>query len=129
MNLPLVLSYNLPPEREGRLRTLCAIEKVRLRPVKPEEYGKPVGALAGLLPDTGLPQAAIPFQEEMLVLCGFSERALDAFLRGFRKSGMAPVALKAVLTPSNAAWNSTQLCAELRQEHAAMSGNGASPHA
>ena len=129
MNLPLVLSYNLSPEREGRLRTLCAIEKIRLRPVKPQEYGKPVGALAGLLPDTGLPQAAIPFREEMLVLCGFSEQALNAFLRGFRKSGLTPVALKAVLTPSNAAWNSTQLCAELQREHEAMSGKSPSPHA
>ena len=117
MQLPAILCYNLPPEREGRLRTLCAIQKIRLRPVSPAEYGKAVGALAGLLPDDGAPQAAIPFQEEMLVLCGFSEAALDAFLRGFRQSGMAPVALKAVLTPSNAAWSSTALCAELRREH------------
>ena len=122
MNLPLVLSYNLAPEREGRLRTLCAIEKIHLKPVSPEDYGKAVGALAGLLPDAGVPQPAIPFADEMLVLCGFSEDKLNAFLRGFRQMGMAPVALKAVLTPSNATWNSTQLCAELRREHEAMSG-------
>ena len=120
MQLPAILCYNLPPEREGRLRTLCAIQKIRLRPVSPAEYGKPVGALAGLLPDDGTPAAAIPFQEEMLVLCGFSEEALDAFLRGFRQSGMPPVALKAVLTPSNAVWNSAALCAELRREHEAF---------
>ena len=52
-----------------------------------------------------------------LVLRADNRAALDAFLRGFRQSGMAPVALKAVLTPSNAAWSSTPLCAELRREH------------
>ena len=123
MSAPIVLCYNLGPEREARLRTLCLIQKLRLRPVAPEEYAEPIGALAGLLPPAGS-LAAEPFSDEMLVLCGFSEPALNAFLQGFRKAGLPPVALKAVLTPSNAVWDSRQLWLELRQEHAAMTGGG-----
>ena len=32
----------------------------------------------------------------------------------------APGALKAILTPTNAAWTPVQLCAELKQERAAI---------
>ena len=34
--------------------------------------------------------------------------------------GIAPVALKAMLTPTNAAWNSEKLHAEIAGEHQAM---------
>lgn len=119
MTTPTVLCYNLGPEREARVRTLCLIQKLRLRPVSPAEYGEAVGALAGLFPTSGA-SAAEPFGEEMLVLCDFSEAALNGFLTGFRKAGLPPVSLKAVLTPTNAAWNSRQLYEELCREHAAM---------
>lgn len=120
MQQPVVLAYNLGPERAGRVRTLCIIQKLRLRPVRPEEYGEPQGALAGLLPPTGNPAPAETFDDELLVLCGFSEAALGAFLAGFRRAGIPPVALKAVLTPSNAGWDAVRLHQELCREHAAM---------
>ena len=122
MNTPLVLCYHMGPERTARLKTLCLIQKLRFRVVAPEEYGESIGALAGLLPKSNAPApASSSVQEEMLVLCHFSESALNGFLLGFRKSGMTPVALKAVLTPTNADWNSLQLYEELRREHAVMS--------
>ena len=120
MNVPLVLCYNLSPERAARIQTICLVQKLRLRTVAPAEYGEPIGALAGLFPAAGSPAPDFPADEEMLVLCGFPEPALHAFLQGFRKAGVAPVALKAVLTPTNANWNSVQLYQELRREHAAM---------
>ena len=121
--MSMVLAYNLLPERAGRIRTLCAIEKLRLRLVDSSEFGLPVGVLAGVLPP--LEAAAVePFSEEMLVLCGLSEAALQRFLTGFRKHSIPPVALKAVLTPTNAVWNAKTLRDELKKEHAAMTGRG-----
>ncbi|MCI8524717.1 MAG: DUF3783 domain-containing protein [Oscillospiraceae bacterium] len=120
MAMPVILAYHLSPERLGRIRALCAVEKLRLRPVAPSEYGRSVGALAGLLP---LSDAAAPvgkISEEMLVLCGLDEAALNRFLQAFRRLGVPPVALKAVLTPTNAAWNALTLYQELRREREAM---------
>ena len=111
-----ILAYNLSAERAGRIRTLCAIQKLRLRLVPPEEFGLPVGVLAGVLPPAEAAPAE-PFSEEMLVLCQLSEAALQRFLLGFRKNGIPPVALKAVLTPTNAAWNGRVLRDELKKEH------------
>ena len=58
-------------------------------------------------------------QEEMLVLCNFSEARLDALLQGMRRSGIR-IALKAMLTESNAGWTFLQLYEELLKEHAIM---------
>ena len=116
-----ILAYNLSAERAGRIRTLCAIQKLRLHLVTSEEFGLPIGVLAGVLPPVE-PTAADPFFEEMLVLCQLSEAELERFLLGFRKSGIPPVALKAVLTPTNATWNAKALRDELKKEHEAMTG-------
>ena len=45
---------------------------------------------------------------------------LDAFLQAMREAGMPPIGLKAVLTPVNVLWNSTDLHSELAREHASM---------
>lgn len=55
----------------------------------------------------------------MLVLCNFSEARLDALLQGMRRSGIR-IALKAMLTESNAGWTFLQLYEELLKEHAIM---------
>ncbi len=120
MTTPTLLCWNLPPERAGRIRALCAVRRVRMREVPPEDWGEPVGALSGLLARTGAAAPAERFDGEMLLLCGFSEAALDTFLRDFRRSGLAPVGRKAVLTPANAMWTSVELFAELDREHRAM---------
>lgn len=43
-----------------------------------------------------------------------------------RRIGVAPVALKAMLTPTNATWDSVKLHAEIASEHEAMT-RGESP--
>ncbi len=119
--MPLVLAFNLAPERAARVRTFCAVRRLGFRLVAPEAHGRSVGALAGILPEPdGTDGPVQPFDEEMLVLCSLSEAQLDQFLRGLRASGMPPVALKAVLTPSNARWTPARLCAELKREREAF---------
>ena len=120
MSTPTVLACNLSPERAARIRGLCAVWKLRFHAVPPEAFGEPVGALAGVLAPTGAPAPEAPFAEEMLVLCHLREQALQGFLHGFRRAAIPPVALKAVLTPTNAAWTAQALHDELRREHEAM---------
>ena len=65
------------------------------------------------------------FEDEMLMMANFPAGMMNTFLGLFRRMGIAPVALKAMLTPTNAAWDSEKLHEELAGEHRAMtSGEG-----
>ena len=56
----------------------------------------------------------------MLVMCNLDEPRFKAFLAALRSTGMPSIPLKAVLTPTNVAWNAFQLHEELSREHEAM---------
>lgn len=101
---------------------------IRIKNIAPEQANEQVGALARV---AGFEKAGAPaadpettakLQEEMLVLCNFSEARLDALLQGMRKSGVR-IALKAMLTESNCSWTFLQLYEELQEEHARMTGS------
>ena len=99
---------------------------IRIRNIAPEQVQEQVGALAGAAgfeksgaASTADPEALEKLREEMLVLCNFSEARLDALLQGMRRSGIR-IALKAMLTESNAGWTFLQLYEELLKEHAIM---------
>ena len=123
MQMKGVLLYNLPKEKLGKIRFLLFKLGLEARAVAPEEYGLPVGALAGaegLSPaqeSTG--EAQERFSEEMLVMCNLSSAQFSAFLNALQQNRCG-VALKAVLTETNAAWSSVQLHRELRREHEAL---------
>ena len=122
-----VLLYNLNNEKGRKIRFLLVRLGMRIRVVEKEDYGKPLGVLAGMK-DVTLEDENAPvedFQDEMLVLRGFTDKRLDAFLKGMRKEGIARVDLKAVLTPTNCRWNSWQLYKEIREEHETMNGGRA----
>lgn len=119
MAQPLLLTYNLDPDTQARLEALCNRQGIRVRRVKPWEYGQSIGALAGIPAGAGAAPTA-GFSEAMLVMCHMLGPQLDAFLTGMRKDGIPRIALKAILTPSNIAWNSVQLHAELAREHEAV---------
>ena len=123
---PLILSYNLDSLTESGLSALCRQLDIGLVRVDKADYGKPIGALAGI-PVAGVPSArSEDFSAPMLVLCHMLSNRLNAFLDALRESGLPRIALKAVLTPSNVGWNSRQLYEELRREHAALA-RGKSP--
>ena len=85
-----VLLYNLNNEKGRKIRFLLVRLGMRIRVVEKEDYGKPLGVLAGMK-DVTLEDENAPvedFQDEMLVLRGFTDKRLDAFLKGMRKEGI-----------------------------------------
>lgn len=120
MQTPTVFLYNLDTPKGSQIKRMCLPMKIRVRPVKPEEFAEPLASLTGQTEPAGqTPEHAI-FTDEMLLLVHFTNGLLDAFLQGFRRHKIAPVALKAIYTPHNAAWNSIQLCEELLKEQEAI---------
>ena len=84
-----------------------------------------MGEAAGGGAATGQDYDGEVFAEELLPLPGFTSRRIDALIAGLKKNGAGRVDLKAVLTPTNAGWNSLELYEEIKKEHEKMSGNQA----
>lgn len=120
MKQPVLLCYNLSGEKMQKIRLAAMRLKIRVRPVEEDEYAQTVAALCGLEEKTDAAYVGTGFEDEMLVMANFPAGMMNAFLGLFRRMGIAPVALKAMLTPTNAAWNSEKLHAEIAGEHQAM---------
>ena len=127
MSASTVILYGFAGPEGKKIKTLCARMGLRLRQVRPEEAGQPVGAFAG----------AAAFQEtaesvempgEMMVLAGLTDRQIEVFLSGLRTARVARGTLKAVLTPTNRSWTSAQLYQELCREHEAMQAGRRADH-
>ena len=120
MNHPILLAYNLHPEgpKSTKIKQLCVRLGIRFRLVEPGEYGRPLLSL--LAPAAKGPEVRDPFEDEMLVFANFNGEQLDLFLKSYREARLVPIALKAVLTPTNSNWTSIQLHHELSLEHAEM---------
>ncbi len=116
-----VLLYNCGGAQWAKLRQMLVMLRIRVRTVTAEQYGLPLEALAagktdGLTPDP----IDEEFSDPMLVFCDIPDPKLEQVLMTMRRAQLPPIALKAVLTPTNRAWNSQQLWTELRREHEAM---------
>ena len=123
---PTVLLFNFSPERASAIQKLCMTHRLRTKRIAPCQFSLPLQAL--LL--EAAEQLASPeeptFTDEMMVFAGLAPGQLNNFLHAWRKAKLAPVPLKAILTPTNSSWTPVQLKQELRLEHEAMqAGNRA----
>lgn len=117
--MAMVLLYNLRDTDKRMKLKLCLYRQgLRCLDVAPEDFGHPVGYLLGLA-GYGPGEADEGFEDEMLVMHDLSRGQFSALLDALRQ-GHVPVALKAVVTETNAAWSSSRLRRELAAEHAAM---------
>ena len=126
MKPPVLLTYNLHGERAAKIRMAAMRFRVRLRAVERREYARPLGELVESGPEGDWDGEA--FDEEMLVMAHFPPALVQAFLQGLRRAGVRPGGLKAVLTPTNAQWDSLALHTELCREREAISQGAASVH-
>ncbi len=118
---PAVLMYNLRDDPRTRaIRQYLAIKNIACVDVAPADYGQSIGALLHLYGFHRRFSPASIFEDEMLVLFAFDNNMLDEFLKFFRAFRLRPVELKAVVTPDNMKWSSSQLHAELCAERAQL---------
>ena len=155
MKQPVLLCYNLNGPRARNVHMAAMRLKIRVRNVAKEEYALPLAVLLGAGSADSAPKSdmavdavcdpqteqasetdnaaqsqrdAQDFSDEMLVMAFVPQGMVNAFLQTMRRAGISPVALKAVLTPTNAGWSSVQLHEELSREHAAMTAGQKAAH-
>ena len=124
---PMILTFNLSEARLAKLRFLCMKLGAAVKAVQAEACGQPIAALCGLAAPQEAAQAE-GFPDEMLVFCHMDNAAVNRFLQTAKQLRFAPVALKAILTPTNAEWTPIQLWQELKAERAAVMKGGAALH-
>lgn len=131
MKMKGVLLYNISADKLKKIRVILLRLGLQGRLVMEDEFALPVGHLAGI---EGLSPAESAqegseetFREEMLVMCDLPSPVFSAFLNALRQN-RCPVALKAVLTQTNAGWSSVRLHRELAAEHEAMRNAAKSVH-
>ena len=118
---PTVLFYNLvQDDRTREIENYLTRAGISYIHVAPPEYHRQIAALLGLSgADRKRPSTAFPlFREEMLVMAGFTQAQLNAFLAFFQENNVKRVSLKAMLTPTNAFWSGAELVEHLKQEQA-----------
>ena len=123
-----LLAFNPDPGRLGRLRFIGMRLGIPVKVFPVSQWGLTMGELWQTAPEADEAPAEPPFPEEMLVMCGFSRAQVNSLLAAMKQAHLPPVDLKAILTPTNSGWTPLQLRNELRREHEAMHGGGASAH-
>lgn len=119
---PAILIYNLDNSQKLKLMFICSQLKLRLISVPRADYAQPLGALVGMSKRIPAEPGGEDFSDEMLVMVNFSNPLLNAFLAALRQNHVQGIALKAILTPTNAAWDSVKLRNELMEEHNRLHG-------
>ena len=118
---PVLLGVGLEKGKELRLSLIAMSLGIRFRPVRESEYGLPLGELAGDPVPAGK-QQNMSVDGEMIVMAHMTDKQTDALLHAIRTSGMQPIHLKAVLTPTNRSWSCGRLYQELKKEHFFLKG-------
>ena len=85
------------------------------------------GALCGLLPREENPEAAEPFEGEMLILCSLNGSKAGNLLSALKRFRLF-FPLKAVATPTNIHWQAPQLYRELSAEREAIANHQKPAH-
>jgi len=119
-----VLLFHTKRQKGQQIQELCQKYGIECKVVPPAQFSQAVGYLCGLPGWKPLPEGepVAGEAEEMMLLFGFTNAHLYDFLEKFKQHHIAPVSLKAAVTPTNVNWTARQLHAELMRERAQLKG-------
>lgn len=120
----MILYYVQDEKKRIQMEVLCMSMSIGTKQLKPSDLNTQVGTLAGakniepLDPAKEAKAPAIFCMPEIIIFSGIPDKKLDEFLFSYKKVGMTPTKLKAVITPQNASWSLYHLIRELSMERA-----------
>lgn len=112
-------------KKERQIKELCRNLGLVTRAIKQQDINKTVGTIGvqgGIKGDSLFSKGEkikapdkykLP---ELIIFSGLSDENIDKFLEEYKKSGIEPVVLKAVVTPTNISWSLYELMCELEKE-------------
>lgn len=113
-----ILLFRVEPVKAAQIEALCKALGIRASKVKLSDYSQKLAYLAGIpgFPREDIDYAGTELSSEMMVFSNMSDM-LDRFLSEYKKAGIPPIWLKAVITPHNIFWSAADLYEELCKEH------------
>lgn len=120
-----MLLYNFDSDRLPKVKRALLPLKFFLKTVSKEDFSQPIGVLAGIKGIEPVEEKydGDGFNDEMIVMGGFTSAKIDALVRALNKNGIGKIALKAVITPTNMNWNSVELYKAVKADHDEMNKN------
>ena len=117
-NSAQVLLFRVEPVKAAQIESLCKNFGIRTSRISLSDYSQKLAYLAGIpgfpREDTDYTGPELP--SDMMVFSNMADR-LDQFLSEYKKAGIPPIGLKAVVTPHNLFWRAEDLYKELFKEH------------
>lgn len=124
MNHMKVMYYLKDTKKEKQILKLCSQLGIHTRKIKEKDVNVSLSTLAGISGTVSMSQvekAPKGYEmPELLIFVGMTEEKLDEFLTEYKKQGIEPISLKAMVTPHNISWSVYQLVAELIKERASI---------
>ena len=120
-----VLLFRLNQDKYAAVRKVFKILGIRILDIARKDYSQKLGSLAQI---QGFSKEAKKYDGpelpvEMLVFSEMNSDQVDAFLAEYKKTGVEPIALKAVVTDQNIFWTADRMQKELLREHLIMSNS------
>lgn len=113
-----VLLFQVNTDDTDKIRDILGAMKIRVQSVRVEDFRQTLEDLAeGKREESVQPYREQGPEESLILMCGFSEKQMDKFLAALKKKQIRSD-YKAVLTPTNQAWNVLRLYAEMAREKA-----------
>ena len=128
MNHMKVMYYLKDTKKEKQILKLCSQLGIQTRKIKEKDVNVSLSTLAGISGAISMSQVEkAPKDYEippLLIFVGMTEKKLDEFLTEYKKRGIEPTHLKAIVTIHNMKWSVSGLIAELKKEQIAIMMRG-----
>jgi 4-hydroxyphenylpyruvate dioxygenase-like putative hemolysin len=123
-----ILLFRINRDKYAVIQNVCRTLGIRIIDVARKDYSQKLGTLAQI---QGFSKEAKKYDgpelpAEMLVFSEMNSDQVDAFLAEYKKTGVEPIALKAVVTDQNIFWTADRMQKELLREHLFMSNTNKS---
>jgi len=116
-----VLLFNFDENRLPLVKRAVMPLKTGIKVVEKKNFNQVLGYLAeisGFQVIEG--EAEETFDDEMLVMSGFTRNDIDELIRSLKKHGVGRVDLKAIVTPTNSLWDCVRLYKAVKADHETM---------
>lgn len=117
-----ILLFEMEKEKMDKIQEISARLRIQIKQIAPKDYAQQLGYLAGIkgFNRQNNQYSGAPFPMEMLVFSGMDSEQVDLFLEEYKKTGMKPIGLKAIITEHNVFWTPQALFGEILREHKAF---------